>query len=81
MQENELLGDKVYRKPTHTDRYVHHNSFHHPSVKNSVCKTLINQAKTIYELSNTGCELQELRSVLKAYEIQRQCNKNTTKRT
>jgi hypothetical protein len=30
------LGHKVYRKPTHTDRYLHYNSFHHPSIKNSV---------------------------------------------
>ena len=42
-----LLEHKVHRKPTHTDRYLHSNSFHHPSIKNSVCKTLINQGKTI----------------------------------
>jgi hypothetical protein len=32
------LGHKVYRKPTHTDRYLHYNSFHHPSIKNSVLR-------------------------------------------
>ena len=36
LQEDESLGHKVYRKPTHTDRYLHSNSFHHPSIKNSV---------------------------------------------
>ena len=30
-----------------------------------MCKTLINRAKTIYEVSNIGCELEHLRSVLK----------------
>ena len=56
---------KVYRKPTHTDRYLHYNAFHHPSIKNSVCKTLINRAKTICEVDNIEGELEYLRSVLK----------------
>ncbi len=42
VREDGSLGRKVYRKPTHTDRYLHFNSFQHPSIKNSVCKTLIN---------------------------------------
>ena len=37
IQEHGSLGHKVYGKPTHTDRYLHYNSFHHPSIKNSVC--------------------------------------------
>ena len=55
----------MYRKPTHTDRCLHYNSFHHPSIKNSVCKTLINRAKTICEVENIEGELEHLRSVLK----------------
>ena len=65
IQEDGSLGHKVYRKPTHTDRYLHYNSFHHPSIKNSVRKTLINRAKTICEVDNTEGELDHLRSVLK----------------
>ena len=64
-QEDGSLGHKVYRKPTHTDRYLHYNSFHHPSIKSSVCKTLINRAKTICEVDNIEGELELLRSVLK----------------
>ena len=55
----------MYRKPTHMDRYLHYNSFHHSSIKNSVCKTLINRAKAICELDNMEGELEHLRSVLK----------------
>ena len=47
VREDGSLGHNIYRKPTHTDRYLHFNSFQHPSIKNSVCKTLINRAKTI----------------------------------
>ena len=65
IQEDGSLGHKVYRKPTHTDRYLHYNSFHHPSIKNSVCKTLINRAKTICEVDNIEGELEHLRSVVK----------------
>ena len=64
IQEDGSLGHKVYRKPTHTDRNLP-NSFHHPSIKNSVCKTLINRAKTICEVDNIERELEHLRSVLK----------------
>ena len=66
IQEDGLLGHKVYRKPTHTDStYLHYNSFHHPSIKNSVSKTPINRAKTICEVDNIEGELEHLRSVLK----------------
>ena len=45
--------------------HLHYNSFHHPSIKNSVCKTLINRTKTIREVDNIEGELEHLRSVLK----------------
>ena len=65
IQKDGSLGHKVYRKPTHTDRYLHYNSFYRSSIKNSVCKTLINRAKTICEVDNIEGELEHLRSVLK----------------
>jgi hypothetical protein len=74
IQEDGSLGHKIYRKPTDTDtdRYLHYNSFHHPSIKISVCKTLINRAKTICEVSNIDDELGHLRwlnTVLKKWKI------------
>ena len=65
IQEDGSLGHKVYRKPIHKNRYLHYNSFHHPNIKNSVCKTLINRAKTICEVDNIEGELEHLRSALK----------------
>ena len=63
IQEDGSLGHRVYRKPTHTDRYLHYNPFHHASIKNSVCKTLINRAKTICEVDNIEGELEHASSI------------------
>ena len=37
----------VYRKPTHTDMYLHWDSYHHLSAKYSVINTLRHRAKTV----------------------------------
>ncbi|XP_054853995.1 uncharacterized protein LOC129342319, partial [Eublepharis macularius] len=44
---NFQLGHKVYRKPTHTDRYLHKNSNHHPRQKRGIMKTLVDRARRI----------------------------------
>ena len=41
------LGHKVYRKPTHTNLYLHHNSHHHPSNKQSALASLIRRSKAL----------------------------------
>jgi hypothetical protein len=41
------FGHSVYRKKTHTDRYLHAASHHHPSQKAGLIKTLVHRAKTI----------------------------------
>ena len=37
----------VYRKPTHTDMYLHWDSYHHLDAKYSVINTLRHKAKTV----------------------------------
>ena len=46
-QPNNSLLTSVYRKPTHTDLYLHWDSHHHLSAKFSVIKTLKHRAKTV----------------------------------
>ena len=65
-RKQERLGHTVYRKPTHTDRYLHSNSNHHPSQKRGIIKTLADRAKRICEAENLDTELGHLSNALQA---------------
>nr|XP_054772286.1 uncharacterized protein LOC129280268 [Lytechinus pictus] len=54
---------QVYRKPFHTDRYLNFRSHHHPSVHQSVARTLIRRA---HQLSDKAHLQQELKHVTNA---------------
>ena len=43
----------VYRKPTHTDQYLHYNSYQPIQHKAAVVKTLVHRAKTIPNNENS----------------------------
>ena len=58
------LSHQVYRKPTHTDRYLHATSYHHPSQKNSVISSLVYRALKISEPTSLNGELEHLNQVL-----------------
>ncbi|XP_071788394.1 uncharacterized protein [Asterias amurensis] len=60
------LAHSVYRKPTHTDRYLNARSFHPPSVKASVNRTLLQRAHIICDKEHLPNELEHLNTVLKA---------------
>ncbi|XP_038066508.1 uncharacterized protein LOC119736566 [Patiria miniata] len=59
------LGHSVYRKPTHTDRYLNARSFHPPSVKTSVNRTLLRRAHIISDDEHLQSELKHLNKVLR----------------
>lgn len=62
--ESGTLAHSVYRKPTHTDRYLNYRSFHHPKIKSSVCNSLIRRAHSICDDEHLNGELTHLRNVL-----------------
>ena len=45
IQEDGSLGHKMYGKPTHTDRYLHYNSFHHPSIRTQCVRHSLTEQK------------------------------------
>ena len=59
------LSLSMYRKPTHTDRYLNARSFHPPSVKASVNRTLLRRAHIICDKEHLPNELKHLGKVLK----------------
>ena len=55
---------KVYRKPTHTDRYIHFSSHHHPRVINGTVLCLKNRANNICTKDKTK-EFEHLEKVFR----------------
>ena len=47
IQPDNTLNTSVYRKPTHTDQYLHWDSNHHITAKQSVYNTLAHRVKTV----------------------------------
>jgi hypothetical protein len=59
------LGHSVYRKPTHTDLYLHAESHHHPSQGAAVLTTLFHRAATISDAEHLGPELKHLKTTFR----------------
>ena len=59
------LGHSVYRKKTHTDRYLNSKSHHHPQQKASVIKTLTHRAKIVCDTEHIQSEMRHLMWALK----------------
>ncbi|XP_033118412.1 uncharacterized protein LOC117118036 [Anneissia japonica] len=63
-QDAGTLSHAVYRKPTHTDRYLNKRSFHHPSTKKGVCNAIIKRAHCISDHNSTQKEVQLVEAAL-----------------
>ena len=61
---NGTLSFSIYRKPTHTDKYLHYNSYHPTEHKNSVIRTLLHRADILCDNDKKQQEKQHVRTVL-----------------
>jgi hypothetical protein len=52
------LGHRVYRKPTHTNLYLHANFHHHPSNKQALLSTLVHRARALCDHESLHDELE-----------------------
>jgi len=64
MRNEDSIKTKVYRKSTHTDRYLNFNSFHHVANKMSVVDTLVFRAFTVCHKDHLEEEFDYIRKVL-----------------
>ena len=76
---NNTIHTKVYRKTTHTDQYLHWDSNHFITAKNSVYNTLAHRAKFVSSTpEDLAKELEHLRKALMACQIPQLGSKLTT---
>ena len=65
VQPDNTFSTSVYRKPTHTDQYLHWDSNHHITAKQSVFNTLAHRAKTVSSTQdNMDKELSHIKTAL-----------------
>ena len=61
-----LLSTTIYRKPTHTNRYLHYTSHHPKHQKITVAKTLLSRVnRHITDKTQKHSELQNIRNTLR----------------
>ena len=65
IEPDNTFSTTVYRKPTHTDQYLHWDSNHHITAKQSVFNTLAHRAKTVSSSQDKmDRELQHIKTAL-----------------
>ena len=66
IQPDNTFSTTVYRKPTHTDQYLHWDSNHHITAKQSVFNILAHRAKTVSSTqASMDKELDHIKTTLK----------------
>ncbi|KAJ8953325.1 hypothetical protein NQ318_012120 [Aromia moschata] len=81
---NNKLAHGVYRKKTHTDRYLNAAFHHYPQQKRSLIKTLVHRAETICDDESRPEELKQIKEALtkngyKEKDIDRVCRTQRTR--
>ncbi|XP_041989067.1 uncharacterized protein LOC121740442 [Aricia agestis] len=73
VKEDGTLSHTVYRKATHTDRYLHASSHHHPRHLQSVISSLTNRAHNLCDPEHLPKELTHVQEVLRrnGYKVSR----------
>ncbi|XP_048255227.1 uncharacterized protein LOC125381912 [Haliotis rufescens] len=67
---NDKLQTTVYRKPTHTDQYIHYASNHPPQVKKGIVSTPARRAQNICSTKqHLTTELNQLKQVFTQYNL------------
>ncbi|XP_059055747.1 uncharacterized protein LOC131849649 [Achroia grisella] len=81
MRTDGSVTHTVYRKPTHTDRYLHASSHHHPRHLQSVVTSHTNRAQDLCAPKFVEQELSHIQEVLKrnGYIMSRRQTKRVTK--
>lgn len=65
-REDDSISTRVHRKATHTDRYLHFSSHHHPRIMTGVIQCLKRRADMICEKRTVGPELRHLQNTFEA---------------
>ena len=69
-QPDNTFSTTVYRKPTHTDQYLHWDSNHHITAKQSVFNTLAHRPKIVSSTKDSlDKELQHIKDALHACQF------------
>lgn len=63
-KEGGRIGHTVYRKPTHTNRYLQATSHHHPAQLNSVVKSLVKRSQILADQENQASEIELVSTAL-----------------
>jgi hypothetical protein len=79
-RKDSFISIQIFRKPTHTGRYLNFNSFHHPSHIMSVADSLIRRAILISDPEYLDDELSYISKILQSnnfpiHKIQQKMNK------
>ena len=66
---NTSLTTAIYKKPTHTDRYLHYTSHHPKHQKLTVTKTLLNRVETHISHTDKNQKSGELRNIRSTLQL------------